>query len=600
MSELNDRSPLRLAAGDVSVTDWEKAAAAVLTRLTRAPEQPADVWAALSRTTIEGVPIPALGTAERLGERALPVALPVRAGGWDVRAAVFDADPAGAAAAGVTELENGATSLWLTLSEPGLTPDELASALAPVRLDWAPVVVGAGPGVSEQAVARALGGALRAADGPPAAGTNLGADPIGRAVRQGERAGGADEIAAVIADVAGLATDLGVLGFVVDGTVAHDHGAGEAAELGYAIAAGVHVLRALAAHGIEPAAALRLLEFRLAVTDDQFPSIATLRAARVLWARVAQLVGAPAGMRIHAVTSRPMTTRYDPWVNLLRTTVAAFAAGVGGADAITALPFDLRLGVPDAFGRRLARNIGAVLIEESHLAAVTDPAAGAYAVEALTTDLADAAWTRFQAIERAGGVLAALSDGSLTGGWAQTAARRRERIARRRLPITGVSEFPNPDEALPARPPWPAPLQTPAWSADFEQLRDTPARSSVFLATLGPVAEHAARAGFVSNLLAAGGVPVRSAGRTEGPAELAAAWQGEPVVVVAGADPAYAAWGADAVAALRAAGARTVILAGAPPAELAPLVDDHVAAGQDAIDFLRRLRAALPTEVVAR
>ena len=70
--------------------------------------------------------------------------------------------------------------------------------------------------------------------------------------------------------------------------------------------------------------------------------------------------------------------------------------------------------------------------------------------------------------------------------------------------------------------------------------------------------------------------------------------------MVAGADPTYAAWGADAVAALRAAGARTVILAGAPPAELASLVDDHVAAGQDAIDFLRRLRAALPTEVVAR
>jgi methylmalonyl-CoA mutase len=122
----------------------------------------------------------------------------------------------------------------------------------------------------------------------------------------------------------------------------------------------------------------------------------------------------------------------------------------------------------------------------------------------------------------------------------------------------------------------------------------------VFLATLGPVAEHAARAGFVTNLLAAGGVPVRSAGRTQGPADLAAAWQGEPVVVVAGADPTYAVWGADAVAALRAAGARTVILAGAPPAELASLVDDHVAAGQDAIDFLRRLRAALPTEVVAR
>lgn len=600
MSELNDQSPLRLAAGDVDAHDWEQAAAAVLTRLKRAPERPADVWPALSRSTIEGVPIPALGTAQRSAGRVLPVELPVRDGAWDVRAAVFDADPAAAAGAALDELENGATSLWLTLSESGLTPDALPAALAPVRLDWAPVVVGAGPGVSERAGAHALAAALRAAAGPAAVGTNLGADPVGRAVRASGEGGEPDEIAAVIAEIAGLATDLEVLGFVVDGTVAHDHGAGEAAELGYAMAAGVHLLRALTAHGLDPAAALRLLEFRLAVTDDQFASIAKLRAARVLWARVAQLVGAPAGMRIHAVTSRPMTTRYDPWVNLLRTTVAAFAAGVGGADAITALPFDLRLGVPDAFGRRLARNIGALLIEESHVAAVTDPAAGAYAVEALTADLADAAWARFQAIERAGGVLGALTDGSLTGGWAQTAARRRERIARRRLPITGVSEFPNPGEALPVRPPWPAPPETQAWAADFEQLRDAPAHTPVFLATLGPVAEHAARAGFVTNLLAAGGVPVRSAGRTQGPADLAAAWQGEPVVVVAGADPTYAVWGADAVAALRAAGARTVILAGAPPAELASLVDDHVAAGQDAIDFLRRLRAALPTEVVAR
>ena len=99
-----------------------------------------------------------------------------------------------------------------------------------------------------------------------------------------------------------------------------------------------------------------------------------------------------------------MMTRYDPWVNLLRTTVAAFAAGVGGADAVTVLPFDTRLGVPDALGRRMARNISSLLISESHVAAVHDPAAGAHAVEMLTAELAEAGWAEFQRIEAAGGI----------------------------------------------------------------------------------------------------------------------------------------------------------------------------------------------------
>ena len=99
---------------------------------------------------------------------------------------------------------------------------------------------------------------------------------------------------------------------------------------------------------------------------------------------MAELSGASeaaAGQRQHAVTSRPMMSKYDPWVNMLRTTVAGFAAGVGGAEAVTVLSFDSTLGVPDAFGRRIARNTSSLLISESHLARVADPAGGSYAVE---------------------------------------------------------------------------------------------------------------------------------------------------------------------------------------------------------------------------
>ena len=191
-----------------------------------------------------------------------------------------------------------------------------------------------------------------------------------------------------------------MLGFVVDATRVHDRGASDAQELAWSLATGAAYLRTLVDGGVDLDDAARLLEFRYAATDEQFPTIAKLRAARRLWARVLELSEATERVqRQHVVTSRPMMSKYDPWVNMLRTTVAAFAAGVGGADAVTVLPFDSTLGVPDAFGRRIARNTSSLLISESHVARVADPAGGAYAVEKLTDDLARAAWELFGRLE---------------------------------------------------------------------------------------------------------------------------------------------------------------------------------------------------------
>src|SRR5829696_1961978 len=130
-----------------------------------------------------------------------------------------------------------------------------------------------------------------------------------------------------------------------------------------------------------------------------------------------------------------MMTRYDPWVNMLRTCVAAFSAGVGGADAVTVLPFDSRLGLPDAFGRRIARNTSALLIHESHVARVSDPAGGAYAIERLTDDLAVAGWAELGRIEESGGALRAVQDGSLAARIAEVVAVRDAQVARRKRPI---------------------------------------------------------------------------------------------------------------------------------------------------------------------
>lgn len=594
MSELNEEIPLRLAVDDVTPQQWEQAAAAVLARLKRPVDDPAQVWSALARTTIDDLIVPPLGTAERSAGQALSIRTSGRApAGWDVRAAVFDRDPEASAAAAITELENGATSLWLTVGGSGVAPADLPAALRGVHLNMAPVVVSAGPGVTALQAATALAEVVSVAPDGAADGTSMGADPIGRLVHSGENPDPAG-VAGRIADVLALATDLGIRGFVADGTTAHDRGAGDVAELAYTVAAGVHYLRAFEAAGLDIETALAMLDLRLAVTDEQFTSIAKIRAARVLWSRIGQLSGAPTAVAsIHAVSSLPMTSRYDPWVNLLRSTVAAFAAGAGGADAVTVLPFDIRLGVPDAFGRRMARNISTLLIEESHVAAVADPSAGAYAIEMLTHQLAEAAWQRFLTIDAAGGVLAAWADGSLRADWSGTADRRRGQVATRRRPLTGVSEFPNPAETLPARQPWPVPPEVAAWGADFEAMRDEPAADAVFLATLGPVAEHSARAGFVTNLLAAGGVTVRSAGRTETVEDVFAAYAAERVVLVVGTDAAYTEWGADVITALRPAGAATIVLAGRPVPAVADLIDDHVAVGQDVVEFLRRVRGAL-------
>ena len=320
-------------------------------------------------------------------------------------------------------------------------------------LDLAPVVLD----VPADPLAAAQGFVTYAGDTDLAEGTNLGADPFGaRAARWSRQARARLPRPTTLVEVAELARDAGTLAVVVDATAVHDLGASDAQELGYSMAAGAAYLRILTDAGIPLDDAAGLIEFRYAATDEQFPTIAKLRAARRLWARVLELSEAgPHEQRQHAVTSRPMMSKYDPWVNMLRTTVAAFAAGVGGADAVTVLPFDTALGVPDAFGRRIARNTSSLLISESHVARVADPAGGAYAVEKLTDDLAAAGWAELGRIEESGGVEAALDDGSLRGRIDEVAARRDAEIARRKRPLTGVSEFPHLGETLPERAPHP-------------------------------------------------------------------------------------------------------------------------------------------------
>ncbi len=571
-----DRIALTSPEDTATAADWESATAAVLRKTRRLADDAADadVWEKLARTTLDGISVAPIGQRTDL-EGLATAGRPTRQGDWDVRVHVVGPDAKAANEALLVDLENGATSVWVELGS-GLDAADLPTVFKGVYTDLAAVVLDA-PG-DRVAAATALVDLL---DGvTPAVGTNLGASPA---------LGGtsAEELVAI----ARLALATGTFGVVVDASKLHDLGASDAQELGYSIAVGVEVLRTLTDAGISLADALNLVEFRYAATDEQFPTIAKFRAARRLWARVAELSGASEPVqRQHAVTSRPMMSKYDPYVNMLRTTVAAFAAGVGGAESVTVLPFDSTLGLPDAFGRRIARNTSSLLLAESHLGKVTDPAGGSYAVEKLTDDLARAGWEELGRIESAGGAAAALADGSIVDRVEEVVAAREVAIAHRRQPITGVSEFPNLGETLPVRTPHPSADAVRRYGASFVALRDEPAEGKVFLATMGTIAQHTARATFATNLFAAGGIAVDAAGPTADAEELAAKVDGHKVACLAGTDAAYAEWGAAAVEALRAAGVEHVILAG-KPGDLE--VDDSCAMGLDALAFLHTTREAL-------
>ncbi|MEV4016324.1 methylmalonyl-CoA mutase family protein [Nonomuraea angiospora] len=578
---------MELATGFESISrdGWRALAVEVLRKSgieTEAPEE------ALSTATYDGVTVAPLYDLDDLpGDPGLPGEAPYVRGargtpGWDVRQRHAVADPE----AVLADLENGVTSLWLVVGDGAIPVDALDAVLKDVYLDLAPVVLEAGDRVREAAeVLFGRGSAVRG---------NLGASAVG---------GPGLELARRCVD--GFP---GLGAVTVDATPYHDAGGSDAEELGCSIAQGVAELRALTDGGLSVEQALGQIEFRYAATADQFATIAKLRAARRLWARVAEVcgaaggpVGGPAGgsgghggQRQHAVTSSAMMTARDPWVNMLRTTLACFAAGVGGAEAVTVQPFDACLGLPDAFSRRIARNTQALLLEESGLGRVIDPAGGSWYVERRTADLAERAWAWFQEIEAAGGITRAA--GLVADRIAATRARRADDVAHRRLPITGVSEFPNVHEK-PVRPPTPAQaapetggLPRIRYAEEFEALRDLadaqPERPTVFLATIGPVAAHTARAAFAANLFQAGGLDTETAGPGADPEQIATAFavSGASVACLCSTDKLYAQHAAAVVTALRKAGARKVWLAGKGEYEG---VDGNLYAGCDALAVLR-------------
>jgi methylmalonyl-CoA mutase len=570
----------------------------------------------------------AIGPLSPRSDRASPIVARPAGTAWAVMQRVDHPDPVVANAQCLHDLANGANGLSLQLTGAigaygyGLAASEEMIARAVEGVDFRSGIaldldLPAEPIVLVQKLAAPLKrNAATAVWGK----VGFGIDPIGAAAAAG---GGSRAWNSIASDFAGLLTDLAAQGLQgpfapADARIVHNAGGSEAQELAYALAVAVEYLRALEAGGVGLDTARRMIYFRLAADADQLLTIAKFRAARKLWARIEEACGlAPASAFIAAETAWRMMTKRDPYANMLRATIAVVSAGIAGANAITVLPFTLAVGLPDPFARRIARNTQLVLLEESNLARVSDPAAGSGSLEMLTDQLCRAAWAEFQLIEKAGGAWTALQQGMIQRKIAAVCAQRQAAVARRKDPLIGTSDFPDLAQApvavlnmpraqmptyaisIPCEPLRPVRLAEP-----FEALRDasdamlsrTGARPKVFLASLGMVSDFGPRANFASNLFEAGGIEALTNPGFSERGEMIAAFRGSPakLACLCSSDEIYAREASAAAEELRTAGA-AVWMAGQPGELEAALrqagIQGFVFPGCDALGILQTIHS---------
>jgi methylmalonyl-CoA mutase len=557
---------------------------------------------------------------------AVPLAGRLPAAPWQVMQRADHPDAKAANAQALHDLENGATGLTLVFAGAngaygfGLdpTPEAINQILDGIYLD-------AGIGIELQIGPQSRMAAIHVAEyvkrkgvDPAACDIRFGLDPLGAGAVWGSSPYSWPEI---VPAVTGAIKGLAALGFkgplaAADGRVIHDAGGSEVQELAFVLGAGVAYLRAIEAAGVPLEEAQGMVYARLSADADQFMTLAKFRALRLLWARIEAASGlSPKPLFVAADTAWRMLTQRDAYVNMLRATMAVFSAGLGGANAITVLPHTLALGLPDPFARRAARNTQLVLLEESNLAKVSDPAAGSGGIETLTRQLCESAWSLFQEIEKAGGLFASLEQSLIQRKVAATRAVREANIAKRRDVLTGASEFPNLHEAeiavLDAMPIALAPygeakfkfdaLPPMRLAAPFEALRDksdaslksTGARPRIFLANLGTPADFTARATFAKSFFETGGIEAIDTPGFADPEAVAAAFKasGAAMACLCSSDKVYAGLAAAAAKALQAAGAKHIYLAGRPGEQEAALrgagVGDFIFAGGDALKMLQ-------------
>lgn len=327
----------------------------------------------------------------------------------------------------------------------------------------------------------------------------------------------------------------------VTGNMMNDAGAYSYQELGYAISYGNQVLSALIENGVDPSLAAKKIKFEFGVGSNYFMEIAKFRAARWLWAEIVSAYKAPcphdcdnkandgtcrcaAKMNIHATTSKFNQSVYDPYVNMLRTQTEAMSATLGSVDSLTVRPFDEAFETPTEFAERIAINQQLLLKEEAHFDKVTDPSAGSYYIETLTSSLAHQAWNLFIETEEAG-FYNALINGTVQDAINASADDRFNALANRREIMLGTNQYPNFNESMlgklddenskrcgcgdsNSKSPLKS-LNKRRLANQFNELRLNTERSEkrpkVFMLTIGNLSMRLARSQFSSNFFAAAG-----------------------------------------------------------------------------------------------
>lgn len=439
---------------------------------------------------------------------------------------------------------------------------------------------------------------------------HLNIDPLGSLAKTGNLPTSLDQAYLDMAEISAYAVQhfSKVTSVAVDGSPYYEAGANDVQTLANMLSTATSYLRALTDHGLSLESAFDQIQLIYPIGCDFFLSIAALRCLSDLWTRIGQACGLehPATPKITALMSQRVLTKYDPWVNLLRASVICCAAGIGGASQIALRPYDAKHGLPSDFAHRLMRNIQLMAQEESGLHKVADPAGGSWAVESLTTQLAEKAWQKFQQIEADGGLFACLSSGQIAAECQNSRDALRAQIASRAIPITGVTEFPAQTEAplepqpdapiLPAKPTQALPLDSrdirdlieasilkqaniadiqqaglnqatagetlstadyvlPQFylAEEFETLRDHVTAAHlppIQLIALGNLADHTARVNFAKNALQTVGLTTEDILLDQDPDAVKAALSADDqtVILICGTDAAYEAHLSDLLA----------------------------------------------------
>lgn len=531
-------------------------------------------FATLTSQTIEGIDIrPFYTAADSPSETATPGQPPYRRGTraegtlnqpWLIAQQLTATTPQQFNQALLEDLKRGQTAVYLHTAQPKIeTVDDLAVALNNILFSAAPIFINGQP-----ATLTVLNQLLEQTDQSPAdLQGGLLHDPLADLVQQGSAP--LEELYGQVANWLRWANEKAhqFTTLAVDTAVYHNGGGNAVQELAFALATGVYHIRQLHTHGLEIGQITSQLRFVFAIGGDFFMEIAKLRAARQLWAQVVAAFGGDAEaqkMKIHGETGTVNKSSLDPYVNLPRTTTESFAAALGGVDSLRTAPFNQPFAdESDAFSRRIARNQQLILQEESGLTQLIDPAGGSYYAEWLTDQLGQRAWALFQEIEAAGGMVAALQTGLPQRWVAKTAVSRQKNLAKQKAVLVGVNQYANVGEQLSInseKSPGPS-LQSPIsnlqitpikpvrlaepleklreWSQWYAEENGTPPQ--IFLANMGPLRQHKARAEFTRSFFEVGGFELIDSGGFDSPeaAATAALNSGTKAIVICSTDETY-------------------------------------------------------------